>query len=76
MTRSSAPPSDAPIVMADLWGELASGADEVASVSDRVYLGRGVNFSQYKQLHQNSITKNRHCKDRNMVSYNSQTGNT
>jgi len=39
MTRSSDPPSDAPMMIADLWDEVASGADELVSGADEVVSG-------------------------------------
>jgi len=39
MTRSSAPPSDAPIMIANLWDEVASGVNELVSGVDEVVSG-------------------------------------
>ena len=44
MTRSSAPPTDAPIVMIDVWDEVAAGVDVVASVVDEVTSGGEVDL--------------------------------
>ena len=44
MIRSNAPPSDAPIVMIDVWDEVATGVDVVASVVDEVALGGEVDL--------------------------------
>ena len=39
MTRSSAPPSDAAIMIAEFWDEVASAVDEVVSGVDVAVIG-------------------------------------
>jgi len=39
MTRSSAPPSEAPMMIAEFWDEVASGVDEVGSGVEVAVIG-------------------------------------